>query len=223
MIRFHVVNAWLDQAESDASTLTIEITVTNGSSSESLDFRGWALDEGTKIDNAVVLADDEGGRLSPSSTSGQAVSTRSAARRLNPKESATEQLVFEAPAGESGDLRLALPYAAIGRTGYIGFLVPRVMIMDRPPGAEADAGEARSGDVVTKPDATDQPPESDDPFSMDVLRNSIQDSMEDGVGTELKPESAPLPSGTTAPSDTIEGVPLTIDGDDQTKEPLVEE
>lgn len=224
MIRFHVVNVWLDSDESGSQTLTVEVTLTNGSTSESLDFRGWTLAAGDTIDDAVVLADDKDRRLSPSSTSGQAVKPRSAARRLKPKESAKDQLVFESPTGEYKQLRLYLPYAAIGRTGHIGFEIPRVMIKDSPPGSEEPVatvpGPAVAKPVtiapVPKPEIVTKPPKPDDPFSMDVLRDSIKESMADGE--EPNSESDPTAPGTPEQPKPIDGSGPTLEGDNQMME-----
>lgn len=234
MIKFHVVNVWLDSSDSGARTLTVELTLTNGSSSESLDFRGWTLAEGAKTGDGVVLADDKKNRLAPSSTTGRSQTPRSTSRRLKPKESVRDQLVFEAPAGNYEQLRLYLPYAAIGRTGHMGFEIPAVMIQDRPPGEEESVAAdtepavmepdtevaAPKPEVVIKPPA---PPKSDDPFSIDVLRNSIEESMSDGEEPKPEPESRPFPSDTPGQPDTMDGSEAAGDLDGQMEERTEEE
>ncbi len=234
MIKFHVVNVWLDSSDSGARTVTVELTLTNGSSSESLDFRGWSLAEGAKMDDAVVLADDKDNRLSASSAPGRSVRPGSASRRLKPKESVKDQLIFEAPTGEYEQLRLRLPYAAIGRTGYMGFEIPAVMIQDRPPGeeepvaadAKPDIMEPDTDDAAPKPEIAIKPPappKSDDPFSIDVLRNSIEESMSDGEEPKPDTDSKPFPSDTPEQPDIMDGSGAAGDMDGQMGERNEEE
>ena len=81
------------------------------------------------------------------------------------------------------------------------------MIKDGPPGEEEPIA-ADTKPVVTEPETVDAaakpevvitppaPPKSDDPFSIDVLRNSIEESMSDGEEPKPDSESDPFPSDT---------------------------
>jgi len=225
-VRFQVVNAWLDSSQPGSPTLTIEVTLTNASSNESLDYRRWTSAGQGAVDTAVWLVDDKSRRLTASSSPKQPGGTVSASRRLKSQESVTELLVFNAPTAEYEFLRLILPYAAIGRTGEIGFEIPRVMVKDRPPDAEEPVAEVPAPVVakpapdptVAKPDAGDQMPPSGDQFTIDQLRDSIKGSFSDGEETNPKPKSGEPPSTTPGKPKPFDGPRLKVERDDRMEE-----
>ena len=224
MVRFHVVNVWLDSSQPGSPTLTVEVALTNASSKETLDYRSWTTARQGAIDTTVFLVDDKGKRLTASSSPGQPGATVPASRRLESQESANERLVFDAPTAEYQFLRLALPYAAIGRTGHVGFEIPRVMVKDRPPDSEDPVAEVQAPVVtkpapdptVAKPDMADPSPPSGDQFTIDQLRDSIKGSFSDSEETNPKP-GAP-PSKTSGQPKPFDGPRLKVERDDRMEE-----
>ena len=103
--------------------------------SEPLEFTGWRPDNQPKPELQAMIADEAGNVLRAAPVR-PASSRRAARRRIHPEESATEQLSFMFPNGESKYFRLALPYAALGQTGYLGFELPRQMIQEGDPDAK---------------------------------------------------------------------------------------
>ena len=224
MVRFHVVNAWLNPSQPGSRTLTVEMTVTNLSSKEPLDYRSWSAAGQSAVDTAVFLVDDKGKRLTASSSPRRPEGAVPTSRRLKSQESVTELLVFEAPAAEYEFLRLRLPYAAIGRPGHMGFEIPRVMVKDRPPDSEEPVAEMPAPVVtkpapdptVAKPAVVDQMPPSGEQFTIDQLQESIKESLSDGEETKPKP-SAP-PSKTSGQPKPFDGPRLKVERDDRMEE-----
>ena len=129
-------NAWLDTEDGKPSVLNVEIEITNISPKDPLDFSGWRPGEQPQAKLRAVMADDKD-TLLKAAPQRAAASRRAARRRIAPGESETEQLSFLLPNRDSKQYRLALPLAALGQTGYLGFELPGEMIEDRPPGVEA--------------------------------------------------------------------------------------
>jgi len=224
MVRFHVVNVWLDSSEPASPTLTVEVNVTNSSSSESLDFQGWTAAWGGSGKNAVVLVDDKGDPLALASTATRAGGGRLTARRLRPGESATELLVFEKPGSDYEHLRLVLPYAAIGRTGHIGFEIPGVMVKDRPPEAEEPDAIVLQPAEGRKLDMTDAPSQSGEPESIEALRESIGGGISDDGQSTLDANFGMPPSDTPGkPDGPTGGLRRAVEGADQMEEGLQKE
>lgn len=142
--RLGVNKAWLDEGDGKAMILNIEIQMTNLSPDEPLEFSGWRPDNQPQPEARACLYDEAGVALRTAperKTPASPASVRRAARRwINPGESTTEQLAFVFPGDESKLFRLALPYAAIGQTGYLGFELPRQMIKQGTPDAKEAAG-----------------------------------------------------------------------------------
>ena len=82
------------------------------------------------------------------------------------------------PDGDSKQFRLALPYAALGQTGYLGFELPRQMIKDQPPGAEEPAPKepAKVAPETLLPAAGAIKPEPGEPETIGDLRTEIEQS-----------------------------------------------
>jgi hypothetical protein len=66
-------------------------------------------------------------------------------------KSLTDVLVFEAPAGDFDFIRVGLPYAAIGRTGALGFQIPRDHIALEKGALAAKSPAAPAGGAAIKP------------------------------------------------------------------------
>jgi len=232
MVRFQVVSAWLDPSDTAPENLTVEVNVTNASSSGSLDFRGWTAARDKISKDTVVLVDDKGDPLTLASVASRAGGPRRSSRRLGPGESVTELLVFDKPSSDYQHLRLALPYAAIGRTGYIGFEIPRVMVMDRPPEAEKPQPVARQP-AIAEPipvagdqefDMTGAPSQSGQSETIDALREAIRGDMtEDGQSAPDAMSGSPPSSTPGKPDGPIDGLRRAVDGADTMGEDLQNE
>lgn len=135
VVRLSVGNAWLDPADGKLAVLNVEIEITNLSPDDPLDFAGWRPEAQPQTDLRAVMADDAQTLLAAAS-SRVAAKRRATRRRIAPGQSETEQLSFLMNDRDAKQFRLALPYAALGQTGYLGFELPRQMIKDRPPGVE---------------------------------------------------------------------------------------
>jgi hypothetical protein len=149
IVRLGVSDAWLEKTESGERILNIRVDIGNLKSDSSLDFRGWSGRGGASA-RPALLADERGNILDqvPAEESGNG--GRATVRRIKPNETFTEVPKFSLGDNTSSSFRLALPYASLGYTGYLGFEIPVLMIKDHPPGAEvpgdaAPAAEAEAG------------------------------------------------------------------------------
>jgi hypothetical protein len=133
VVRLGVGNAWLDTEDGEASVLNVEIEITNISPKGPLDFSGWRPGGQPEAKLRAVMADDKE-TLLKAAPPGATASRPKTPRRIAPGESETEQLSFLLPNRDSKQYRLALPLAALGQTGYLGFELPGEMIEDRSPG-----------------------------------------------------------------------------------------
>jgi hypothetical protein len=140
VVRLGVGNAWRDSADGQPDVLNVEIQITNLSPDKPLEFSSWRPDVQPRAELRAVMVDDED-TLLPASPPRTAARRPAAVRRIAPGQSETEQLSFLVPERESKQFRLALPYAALGQVGYLGFELPVQMIRGRPPGEEQVATE----------------------------------------------------------------------------------
>lgn len=149
-----VAKAWLEGPDGKPTVLNVEVQITNRSRDEPLEFSGWRPDNQPQAESRACLYDEAGVALRTAperKTPASPASVRRAARRwINPGESTTEQLAFVFPGNESKLFRLALPYAAIGQTGYLGFELPRQMIKQGTPDAKK-AAEPKTAQPAAEP------------------------------------------------------------------------
>jgi hypothetical protein len=196
--------------------LNVEVEMANLSSTESLDFRGWSADSSAAADSRVVLVDDAGRPLQPASSPSTRDRSGTMARRLRPAERHIEQLVFVLPERESAYYRLALPYAAIGHSGYLGFEIPRQMIKDQPP--EPDDVAAAPAASQPEPAAAEPSlPRTDEPETIDQLREAIKESVGDPDAEAASPPPGRLQRETTQP-ETVSDLRRAIESDAQDDE-----
>lgn len=148
---------WLDKADGKPAVLNVEIQITNRSADEPLEFSGWRPDDQPQVESQAAMVDDAGAALRAAAA--RPAAGRGAARRwIAPGESTTEQLSFVFPDNNAKHFRLALPYAALGQTGYLGFELPRQMIkteaMKEPaePAADEPPKEEKEPEPEKKPD-----------------------------------------------------------------------
>ncbi len=205
VVRLSVGNVWLDTADGKAAILNVEIQISNLSPDDPLDFSGWRPELQPQKDLHAVMADDAQTVLA-AAPSRAAAKRRVARRRIAPGQSETEQLSFVMPDSDSKQFRLALPYAALGQTGYLGFELPRQMIKDQPPGAEKQAPKepAKVASETLLPAAGAIKPEPGEPETIGDLRKEIEQS---GDGKVEPMNESPEPAAEEPPPKEPERIP----------------
>jgi hypothetical protein len=197
VVRLGVGHAWLDSADGRTAILNVEIEITNLSPDDSLTFAGWQPDVQSQKELRAVMADDAQTLLA-AAPSRAAAKRRAASRRIGPGQSEKEHLSFLLPARDSKQFRLALPYAALGQTGYLGFELPKQMIKDGPPGTEEpqpkEAAKVASETLLPATGAIK--PEPSEPETIGDLRTEIEQS------GDSKMESMDEPAESTAEEPT---------------------
>ena len=177
IVAIGVGKAWLDKVAGKPAVLNVEVQLANRSLDETLEFSGWRPDNQPQSESQATMIDDAGSVLRAAPVR-PAAGRRAARRRIAPEESATEQLSFVFPDKESKYFRLALPYAALGQTGYLGFELPRQMIKEGDPDAkEKVAPEAvePKPETLLPTDATVKP-KPGEPETIGDLRSEIERS-----------------------------------------------
>ncbi|MBL7043119.1 MAG: protein kinase [Pirellulaceae bacterium] len=194
--RFRVANVWLDSRQPASRILTIEVTLTN-LSLDPLKYVNWSTSDHDIVENNALLFDDRDERLIPPPL---VAPTRMVVMHLQPKEEATQRLVFPAPAADFEFLRLVLPYGVVGRRGRVEFLIPLAMIKDGPPNAdrppveaEESTGSSAKNAAGATPGRSTKLPPNDDPFTIDRLRESIKKSLSNSADTIPKSKSEAIP------------------------------
>jgi hypothetical protein len=201
----------------------VEVHVRNDDREKAMEFKTWNANDGPGDPLAALLFNPADECLEPAPTTATP-GIRAAAIRVNPSETATQELAFLVPQGNQVDYRLMLPYAAIGRRGQIGFEIPGIMIKTLPEEEEATqiASEGTTNtpteqEVPQEPTETTIGPddkipavesvgEQEDPFDMDVLRRSIEETA--GAGGEdgdVQGEGAGDTGGEGREPDRVEG------------------
>jgi hypothetical protein len=172
IVRLGVGNAWLDSVDGKPAILNVEVEITNLSLDTPLDFAGWRPEVQAQTELQAVMADDAPTLLAAAPLR-VAAKRRAARRRIAPGQSEIEQLSFLLPEGDSKQFRLALPYAALGQVGYLGFELPKQMIKDKPPGAEETASKGPAK-VASETLSTTIKPEPGEPKTLGDLRTEIE-------------------------------------------------
>jgi hypothetical protein len=136
---------------------------------------------------------------------------RAARRRIHPEESATEQLSFVFPDGESKYFRLALPYAALGQTGYLGFELPRQMIQEGDPDAKEKVRPepAETEPETVLPAGATVKPRPGEPETIGDLRSEIEPSG-DATTDAMKEPPKPAPDEPAMPAEEPQKEPEKI-------------
>jgi hypothetical protein len=155
VVRLGVDRAWRESVGGQQEVLNIEVKITNLSPDRPLDFSGWRVDVQPQAKLQAVLFDDQGNQLA-------AQPPRSAARRpaagrsIAAGQTETERLSFRLPSREFEQLHLALPYAALGQPGYLGFELSAEMIQAAPSGRpQGVQQEPPDNPLETEPPAAD--------------------------------------------------------------------
>lgn len=205
-----VGKAWLEEPDGKPTVLNVEVQITNRSRDEPLEFSGWRPDNQPQAESRASLYDEAGVALRTAperKTPVSPASVRRAARRwINPGESTTEQLAFVFPGDESKLFRLALPYAAIGQTGYLGFELPRQMIKQGTPDAK-EAAEPKAAEPASEtllPAGEMVKPKPGEPETIGDLKSEIErsgeakteagkETPEPAADEQPKPEKEPEP------------------------------
>ena len=200
IVRLGVGNVWRESADGKPDVLNVEVQITNLSRTAPLDFSGWRPDVQSNPQWQAVMADDAENVLAatPPHTGPKRSGSR---RRIEPGQTETEQLSFLMAKRDSRLFRLALPYAPVGQTGYMGFELPIEMIRD--PSAEEEVAPTQEPPAVAQdkpePPPAEMPQDSaataakpSEPETIDDLRREI----ERGMGADpAEPTKAP-PQGT---------------------------
>jgi hypothetical protein len=122
-LRVEVSAAWLE-----GENVCVEVALSNPKGPGVLNYKSWNGAGKKPEDTAAVLLDSEDRVCRLVSREQAPHAGRKVTAELAPGESTTDVLVFEEPKDAYDHLRLALPYAAIGRTGALGFQIPRDMV-----------------------------------------------------------------------------------------------
>jgi hypothetical protein len=211
IVAIGVAKAWLDKVGGGPAVLNVEMQVTNRSLDEPLEFTGWRPDNQPKPELQAMIADEAGNVLRAAPVR-PASGRRAARRRIHPDESATEQLSFEFPDGESKYFRLALPYAALGQTGYLGFELPRQMIQEGDPDAKEKVRPepAETEPETVLPAGAAVKPRPGEPETGGDLRSEIDrggDAKTDAMKEPPKPAAAEPPMPAEEPQKEPEKIP----------------
>ncbi|NLF68001.1 MAG: DUF4339 domain-containing protein [Candidatus Anammoximicrobium sp.] len=189
--------AWLDKPAGGPAILNVEVQVSNRSHDETLEFTGWRPDNQPQSAAQAMMV-DQGGKVLRAAPLRSPTGRRAARRHIDPEESATEQLRFVFPEEASPYFRLALPYAALGQTGCLGFELPRQMIKEGDPDAKEKVrpAAAEPGAETVLPAGATVKPEPGAPETIGDLRSEIEsrkDAPTDAAKTPPQP-SADEPS-----------------------------
>ncbi|HPM82721.1 MAG TPA: DUF4339 domain-containing protein [Candidatus Anammoximicrobium sp.] len=211
IVRIGVERAWVDRAANKPAVLNVEVQISNRSDEEPLEFTGWRPDNQPQPDSQATMFDDAGAALQ-AATARPAAGRRAARRHVAPGESVTEQLSFVFPERDSKQFRLALPYAALGQTGYLGFELPRQMIKkgetDARETAEAKAAEPQSETLLPIGEAAESKP--GEPETIGDLRSEIERGREatnEATDEPMKPAADEPPAPVTDPQPEPEKTP----------------
>jgi hypothetical protein len=131
--RLEVTNAWTETGRSaddgTYSKVLFQIRLANLDDRKTRQYNSWNL-----LNREGTLLLDASNRSCPmvSLAEDPRVERKS---RVNaaPGTSITDVLVFCIPKDFGDELRLVLPLAAAGDTGYVGFIIPRDQLKERPP------------------------------------------------------------------------------------------
>ncbi len=201
-----VSDAWMEKTAADVRVLNIAVKITNLASDKSLNFRGWSGGGTSAVDTRALLADDQGSLLKQLPVEDGATRKVATVRRIKSDQSHTARLRFSLADSTSSSFRLALPYAAIGHTGHMGFEIPILMIQTHPPGDDApdDAATASGakGDVQATPALE---------FSAREDAPGETGSMDSSVDTEKAPEAVPEALRGGGQPETIKDLRRSID------------
>jgi len=211
IVAIGVTKAWLDKVGGGPAVLNVEMQVTNRSLDEPLEFTGWRADNQPKPELRAMMADEAGNVLRAAPVR-PASGRRAARRRIHPEESATEQLSFVFPDGESKYFRLALPYAALGQTGYLGFKLPRQMIQEGDPDAKEKVRPepAETEPETVLPAGAAVKPKPGEPETMGDLRSEIErsaDATTNATKEPPRPATAEPPVPAEEPQKEPEEIP----------------
>lgn len=175
----------------------IEVSLENAKGPGVVGYKSWN-GAGKKPEETTALLLDSEGRICPLVSREKAPEAgRRRVEELALGQTISDVLVFEAPAGDFDYLRIALPYAALGRTGAVGFHVPRDKVALKkadlaaaaPSSPKPAAGGAKpaAGGAGEQPETIDEraslnkpdtkkPADSDAPPSPKELEKQIQDA-----------------------------------------------
>lgn len=122
-------NVMNDDSESKDSLFTIWLTIQNKSERKKLNYRSWADDSLSFLDNRVTLKDDAGNTYRGVSF-GFSTTVKGAAgnESVYPGKEIRDALVFELPIDKIEYLELVLPGKYIGEEGELRFKIPKAMI-----------------------------------------------------------------------------------------------
>jgi hypothetical protein len=209
-----VPKAWLETKDAGFALLNVEVEVTNLSPEESLSFKPWTGDAGSSGGCEAIMADASGTRLKGVSARAGGGRSASARRSIGPGEAYVHRLAFVVPKAGATSFRLALSYAAVGQTGYIGFEIPETMFQkEESKPARPSTGPVEEPDTVVRESPTQ--PRTGEPDTIDDLRSSIEqakpasaepgmDAMPKEQPAEMEPEPAP-PDSISDLRESIEG------------------
>ena len=140
-------------------------------------------------------------------------------------QSQKEQLSFLLPARDSKQFRLALPYAALGQTGYLGFELPKQMIKDGPPGAEEPAPKepAKVASETLLPATGAIKPEPGEPETIGDLRTEIEQSGDGKMESMTDPPEPAAEEPTPKEPEKIPDIRKLIEEEDPKMESTNEE
>lgn len=206
VMRLHVPNAWWSDGDAERRALIVEVEVENVSETRPLDYRGWNRSPANAGQAAILLAGEEVAiEAQPAAATGPAP----AVGRLAPGERLIERLRFPLAHTHATPLRIVLPYAAVGQTGYVGFEIPRVLILAQSPEAEV----AAKPDAPAAPNAPQPAREapaawgSAEPASIRELRMQIDAAQPTGLlqlPAADEPVATEFPSPQTSPPDAAD-------------------
>lgn len=211
-----------DSSEDASRRVYVQATVRNAAANNIVDYSSW---NGTGIlgrDAQAWLLTGEGSVLSMVSPQATAGENRRTSVSLEPGQSVDDWLVFEAPAGQVEDLRLVLPRAALGSTGYIGFELPKVMLIsgNRPRGAAAEnhlaegAGEGEDGERQEERGSES----SNSGFAEETAGTERPEgepmrAAEEGSSEDAPADPGPAPGSPEAVRDEFEALKRSIEGE----------
>jgi hypothetical protein len=196
-LRVQVLEVGIEGTAADRQ-LCLKMRIENTSSTSLLEYRAWSTTTSDDGELLPVAADDQDAPLAPIPTVPR---SQVSSWRIKPGDQVDTELAFQSPRDEFQFVRVALPYAAFGEQGYMGFEVPSSMIKDAADDVPASQGAATAASPTT-PGATGTDEGTakipGEPDTIDDLRSRIQAGLS---GESPVPGTPPDTPNDPGPSD----------------------
>ncbi len=222
-VRVQVVSAWLGDDLSGGSAITsgsdkpdyvfVQVKITN-SGGDQMDYTSWNETGADSSEASGVMMDDQGTLCKFVSRAELDSDDRLRKKWIDPRSDVSDVLVFKPPVGEFEYLRLALPFSAVGMSGYAGFEIPGSSLEKSKPLASDVAANRRATAGAPMP-AADDPSVAIPPIKLGKPNNSATEKPVVEQTADAKPDAN---ADTDGQSDTIEDLLKSIEQSKESNE-----